>query len=84
MIAEARQHEDVHGRVRVEPEDVLVEERVAAFAALKKTVPATRSRITISIAAAKNWVKISASQLAAKIAQTKIGRRPQVMPGARM
>ena len=34
--------------------------------------------------AAKNWVKNVEIQLAAKTDQTKIGRRPQVMPGARI
>ncbi len=38
---------------------------------------------TISSAAAKNWVKIRAIQLVAYIAHTKIGSRPQVIPGAR-
>src|SRR5581483_11587851 len=38
----------------------------------------------MSIAAAKNCVKVSASMAAANIDQTKIGRRPQVIPLARM
>ena len=40
--------------------------------------------MTISIAAAKNWVNVSARIAAENIDQTKIGNRPQVIPGARM
>ena len=40
-----------------------------------------RSSRTMSIAAAKTWVNVRARMLVANIAQTKIGSRPQVMPG---
>ena len=37
--AHRRQDHDVHGRVRVEPEDVLVEHRLAARSAVKNVPP---------------------------------------------
>ena len=47
-------------------------------------MPAVRSKMTISIAKAMNWVKTSARIVVTKIDHTKMGILNQPIPGARM
>ncbi len=50
----------------------------------KNVVPAMRSISTITSAPAKNWVSSRLRIEVQNADQTKIGRRPHVMPGARI
>ena len=81
--AEARQHHDVDSRVRVEPEDVLVHQDVAALARLKKLMPMPVEE-DHELDAAMNGVATTTSSEVEKLAQTRSGIRKKFIPGARI
>ncbi len=82
--AEARQDENVHFRVAEEPEQMLVQQRVAAAGRLKKVVPKLRSVSSIVIAPASTGSDRSSRNAVISTAHTNSGILCSVMPGARM
>ena len=97
--ADARQDEHVDLRMREEPEEVLPEQRAAAAGpmrgmahgsrtsispvGMKKLEPNARSISCMTPAASSGGNASSSRKAVTNCAQTKNGRRIQVMPGAR-
>ena len=82
--AHGRQDHDVDGRMAVEPEQVLEEQRIAAVGGVEdRQAEDALAAISSSSAMASTGVASTMTRLTAYIDQTKSGRRNQCMPGAR-
>ena len=79
--AHARQNHDVHGGVRIEPEQMLEQERIAADGRIEDADVQRRSRPSRNSVMAMTGVPRTKMTLVAYIAQMKSGRRNQVIPG---
>jgi len=75
---------DVDGRVAIEPEQVLEQNRVAAQLRAKDRQLEQLSKMTNRSVIATTGVPRINSRLVAYIAQTNSGNRNQVIPGARI